>query len=439
MAAAPATAAFARAFLRSWHDLASDPSFLRAHAARAAPPPHLVRHGHRLTERDGVGDCTVHLRIHQDRHDAGGRSESAGDDGHGRGGSRCCDLRLVLTARYASTSGAMRSWDGILFLCAEMWVRPPAFAEHVPSSYLLLNPITRACAVAVASAPALRAGGGGGGSDRGYVAGAYSHPVTSVFHLLHSSGSANEQAPRFRVLTVDSLDDTAALQAASGSRAPPPRTAACTGEWRRGHRRRRTGVAMARRWSCWCSTQGPRSSGAWRCRSCIITRRSCSGPSARCPGSCACSPAAVEVWVLEDYDARDWRLRHVVLVHVAAPWYSPLHDAHCLDSVLLANVGLLVRGDEVEEIILYNCFDKVYHVRPAGSWYGTRPRLRRPSGLGKGLAVHEQSLLPHNVIFGAMPRVQGIAFLDCPNNDGQSRCSYKTTTPSRVIRFLPSF
>ncbi|CAN6289235.1 unnamed protein product [Urochloa humidicola] len=123
----------------------------------------------------------------------------------------------------------MRSWDGIL--CAEMWVRPPAFAEHVPSSYLLLNPITRACAVA--STPAIP--GGGGGSDRGYIAGAYSHPVTGVFHLLHSSGSAaaaggGEQAPRFRLLTVDSPDatwrdvpisgdaGTAALQAAVARR-----------------------------------------------------------------------------------------------------------------------------------------------------------------------------------------------------------------------------
>ncbi|CAN6300672.1 unnamed protein product [Urochloa humidicola] len=130
----------------------------------------------------------------------------------------------------------MKSWEGIL--CAEMWVRPPAFVEHVPSSYLILNPITRACAVA--PAPAIP----GGGSNRGYIAGAYSHPVT-VFHLLHSSGrdsgGGDEQAPRFRVQTVDSLNlaqrsrspatptrpRSRPPSAATGCRVPPPHTTVC--------------------------------------------------------------------------------------------------------------------------------------------------------------------------------------------------------------------
>ncbi|CAL4931372.1 unnamed protein product [Urochloa decumbens] len=407
----------ARAVCRSWRDLASDPTFLRAHAARAAAAPLLLTWSDTVTERDGVRDCTVHLRIHQDQ-DAGGRYESAGDDGHGRGGSRCCDLLLVLTARYASTSGAMRSWDGIL--CAEMWVRLPAFAEHVPSSYLLLNPITRACAIA--SAPALR-GSGGGGSDRGYIAGAYSHPVTGVFHLLHSSGSANEQAPRFRA-------------AVGRLRFQSSATAHGRLHWRVAARsssetnRRRHGKEVELLVFDARTEEFGRMALPELHHHEAVKQRAISALSGKLCllAGLASPPAAVEVWVLEDYDARDWRLRHVVLVHVAAPWHSPLHDAHCLDSVRLANVGLLVRGDQVEEIILYNCFDKVYHVRPAGSWYGSRPRLRRPSGLGKGLAVHEQSLLPHNVIFGAMPRVQGIAFLDCPYNDGQSRCSYNAFT-----------
>ncbi|RLN17215.1 hypothetical protein C2845_PM02G24320 [Panicum miliaceum] len=203
----------ARAVCRSWRDLASEPSFLRAHAGRAAAAPLLLTWSDTATERDGTRDCTVHLSIHQERgRRAGDRPAAAagdGDDGHGHGRqSRCCDLRLVLTARHPSISGGMRSWDGIL--CMEMWVRPqpPVFAEHVPCSYLLLNPISRACAVA--SAPALRGGTPGSRSDRGYIAGAYSHPVTGVFHLLHSSGSAmvdcGEKTPRFRVLTVNAPD-----------------------------------------------------------------------------------------------------------------------------------------------------------------------------------------------------------------------------------------
>ena len=118
----------ARAVCRSWRDLASDPSFLRAHAGRAAASPLLLTWSDTVTKRDSTKDCTVHLTIHQDR---GRRTATSGDDdgdGHGRR-SRCCDLRLVLTARHQSVYGGMRSWDGIL--CVEMWERPqpPTFAR----------------------------------------------------------------------------------------------------------------------------------------------------------------------------------------------------------------------------------------------------------------------------------------------------------------------
>lgn len=148
----------ARAVCRSWRDLASDPSFLRAYADRTAASPFLLTWSDTVTERDSTRDCTVHLSIHHQS-----RPHGDDDDSHGRrpASSRCCDLRLVLTARHASISGAMRSWDGIL--CVEMWVRPPpasSVEHHIPCSYLLLNPISMVCTAV--SAPALRAGGGGG-------------------------------------------------------------------------------------------------------------------------------------------------------------------------------------------------------------------------------------------------------------------------------------
>lgn len=131
----------------------------------------------------------------------------------------------------------------------------------------------------------------------------------------------------------------------------------------------------------------------------------------------------VAVWVLEDYEAQDWRLRHMVDVVAdspSPPLPSPLHwDNSRLDSAL-GNVGLLVwgvGGDEVEEIIFYNCANKIYNVRP-WSWFGGSSSRPTFFGHREGLAVHMQSLLPHNVIFGTMPRVQGVVFLDCPNNNG---------------------
>ncbi|OEL18612.1 hypothetical protein BAE44_0020369 [Dichanthelium oligosanthes] len=440
----------ARAVCRSWRNLTSEPSFLRAHADRTAAAPLLLTWSDTVTERDNTRDCTVHLSIHhQERGRRTGDRPAAGDDNddddHGRR-SRCCDLRLVLTARYSSISGAMRSWDGIL--CVEMWVRPqpPSFVEHVPCSYLLLNPISRACTVA--SASALCGGKPGSRLDRGYIAGAYSHPVTGVFHLLHSSGSAmfdcggEQTTPRFRVLTVDAPDaawrevpmsgnaDTARLQTVVARlRLQSSVTAHGRLHWRVPRSQKRwhgeeellvfdSAKEEFRRMAL------PQLHEA----AVIIKQKAISTLGGKlCLLAGLASPStAVEVWVLENYDAQDWRLRHVI--HVAN---SPLHgDCYYLDSAL-GNVGLLVGGDEVEEIIFYNCFEKVYNVQP-GSLFGSRPRF---FDHGQGIAVHEQSLLPHNVVFGAMPRVQGIAFLDCHNNGGQSLgqvCSFP-------LRLLPSF
>uniref|UniRef100_K4ALE2 F-box domain-containing protein n=1 Tax=Setaria italica TaxID=4555 RepID=K4ALE2_SETIT len=421
----------ARAVCRSWRDLASEPSFLRAHAARTAASPFLLTWSDTVTKRDNTRDCTVHLRIHQDQDDRGRRtgdrpSAAAGDDDGDHGHrSRCCDLRLVLTARYPSISGAMRSWDGIL--CVEMWVRPqppPFVAEHVPCSYLLLNPISRACTVA--SAPTLRVGEPGGRLDRGYIAGAYSHPVTGVFHLLHSSSSGSAVAgcggeqqttPRFRLQTVDSPDatwrevpmsgdaGTAMLQTVVGRlRLQSSVTVHGRLHWRvaRSQTRPRHDKEELLVFHAADEEFGrmalPRLHEAGAVKQQAIS--TLAGKLCLLAGL-ASSSTAVEVWVVEDYDAQDWRLRHVI--HANRP--SPLHIVHVLDSAL-GNVGLLVggvRGDEVEEILFYNCLQKAYNVRPGSSSTSVRQC--------QGLAVHEQSLLPHNVIFGTMPRVQGIAFL----------------------------
>jgi hypothetical protein len=341
----------------------------------------------------------------------------------------------------------MRSWDGIL--CVEMWVRPPppaAFAEHVPCSYLLLNPISRACTVA--SAPALRGGEPGSRFDRGYIAGAYSHPVTGVFHLLHSSGSAmvacDERTPRFRVLTVDAPDaawrevpmsgdaGTARLQTvAARLRLQSSATAHGHLHWRVAPaqaKRRRHGKeeeeellvfhAAREEFGRMALPQLHEAAGA-------VKQQAISTVAGKlCLLAGLASTAAVEVWVLEDYDARDWRRRHVVQLMPSEPLYgdaSPLHRDSCLGSVL-GNVGVVVggvRGDEVEEIIFYNSFEKIYKVWPAGLRNGSRPTSSF-FGHGEGLALHEPSLLPHNVIFGTMPRVRGIVFLDCPNNGGRA-------------------
>jgi hypothetical protein len=46
---------------------------------------------------------------------------------------------------------------------------------------VLWNPLTRACATVPPPAP---------GGDRGVIIGAYAHPATMRFHLLHAAGEA---------------------------------------------------------------------------------------------------------------------------------------------------------------------------------------------------------------------------------------------------------
>lgn len=437
----------ARTVCRSWRDLASDPSFLRAHAARTAASPFLLTWSDTFTERDSTRDCTVHLRIYKDQNS---RPFVAGGDEDGCR-SRCCDLRLVLTARYPSISGAMRSWDGIL--CVEMWVRPqppPFVAEHVPCSYLLLNPITGACAVA--SAPTMRVGEPGGRVDRGYIAGAYSHPVTGVFHLLHSSGSAmagcvgGEQlatTPRFRLLTVDSPGATwrevpisgdaatAVLQTVVG-RLRLQSSANVHGRlhWRVPRHDKEELLVFDAAGEEFGRMALPRLHEAGAVEQQAVS--TLAGKLCLLAGLAWPSTTAVEVWVLEDYDAQDWRLRHVI--HVAWTRPSPLHMVRVLDSAL-GNVELLVEGDRVENIIFCNCLEKVWEVRP-GPWHGSWP-WSRSARCGQGIAVHEQSLLPHSVIFGTMPRARGIAFLDCPNNLwGQAGAAITLSRVTQVLKHL---
>ncbi|CAL4917025.1 unnamed protein product [Urochloa decumbens] len=104
----------------------------------------------------------------------------------------------------------------------------------------------------------------------------------------------------------------------------------------------------------------------------------------------------VEVWVLEDYLAQEWRLRQ--RLHDVG--FTPLHKVS--PSRYLGNVGLITAGDRVEKMVFCNGLKKkVYDFQRVS--LSTAPLGRRA-----GIAIHTESPVPQDVVFGAAP-TQGVA------------------------------
>uniref|UniRef100_A0A0D3FJ09 F-box domain-containing protein n=1 Tax=Oryza barthii TaxID=65489 RepID=A0A0D3FJ09_9ORYZ len=88
--------------------------------------------------------------------------------------------------RHHALTWVVGSWDGVVCVDVEYTSRfGPDLDNTQPErrerEFVLWNPLTRACATVPPPAP---------GGDRGVIIGAYAHPATMRFHLLHAAGEA---------------------------------------------------------------------------------------------------------------------------------------------------------------------------------------------------------------------------------------------------------
>uniref|UniRef100_A0A0D9Z7Z7 F-box domain-containing protein n=1 Tax=Oryza glumipatula TaxID=40148 RepID=A0A0D9Z7Z7_9ORYZ len=88
--------------------------------------------------------------------------------------------------RHHALTWVVGSWDGVVCVDVEYTSRfGPDLDNTQPErrerEFVLWNPLTRACATVPTPAPC---------GDRGVIIGAYAHPATMRFHLLHAAGEA---------------------------------------------------------------------------------------------------------------------------------------------------------------------------------------------------------------------------------------------------------
>ncbi|EAZ27085.1 hypothetical protein OsJ_11014 [Oryza sativa Japonica Group] len=91
--------------------------------------------------------------------------------------------------RHHALTWVVGSWDGVVCVDVEYTSRFFRFGPDLDNTqperrereFVLWNPLTRACATVPPPAP---------GGDRGVIIGAYAHPATMRFHLLHAAGEA---------------------------------------------------------------------------------------------------------------------------------------------------------------------------------------------------------------------------------------------------------
>uniref|UniRef100_A0A0E0D1A1 F-box domain-containing protein n=1 Tax=Oryza meridionalis TaxID=40149 RepID=A0A0E0D1A1_9ORYZ len=161
----PRSATRCLAVCKGWRSLVSDPSFRRAHAER---PAGVAEADHTFCLRQD-GDWTFHRWC--------------------RGDVRKVpplDLTLIPSPYAPAATMVLGSWDGVL--CVERGAPPlrrlrwRLFGWPDDGSgrrgYVLWHPFAMACAT-VSPPP-----------GRGVIIGAYAHPATMRFHLLHAAGEA---------------------------------------------------------------------------------------------------------------------------------------------------------------------------------------------------------------------------------------------------------
>ncbi|CAN6310914.1 unnamed protein product [Urochloa humidicola] len=390
-----------RAACKSWRALASEPDLLRAHARLRAASSSPVVLSWSIANQDVTSDLLLTV------------DDDAASLSHG--GRPPC--RTVLPGLW-SPGAEVSSWDGIL--CVELATR----------LYALVNPLSGARTVV--AAPALRDGERRRSDTRGYIAGAYSHPVTGIFHLLHcscSSQDADAHAPldiRFRLLRVDGASasawreipmsddpDTATLQTVAGHNlCASSATVHGRLHWRdmlRGQEELLVFDTVEEEFGAMPLPQelvdGDGDAVTVQQTVTTVSGKLCllGGLVERRTGA-----GRVEVWVLEDYLALEWRLRQSLCLGG-----TPLHTVN--PSRYLGNVGLITNGDRVEKMVFCNGSRKEV--------YDFQRELLSTAKLGRGvgIAIHTDSPAPQDVVFGAA------------STQGVGRPLYSHPNPNNVV------
>nr|CAB3494528.1 unnamed protein product [Digitaria exilis] len=278
-------------------------------------------------------------------------------------------LRVALPGLCRGAPETTRSWDGIL--CVEL----------VPSLHALVNPLTGARTVVSAPAPRRH--------TRGYVAGAYSQPVTGIFHLLHCTsqqaiGDDDDDAPVttcFRLMRVDGASasdwrdipmsteaDTATLQTVAGyNLCASSATVHGRLHWRDMLRGQEELLVFDTGTEEFGSMPLPRQMIA--AGDVVVVQQAITTLSGKLCLLRGLAEGVVEVWVLEeDYRAGDWWLTQ----RFDTGCTTPLHVVK--PSSYLGNVGLVAAEDRVEKIVFCDGRRKlVYDVR-------RRSRLAKAEG-----------------------------------------------------------
>ncbi|KAF8723003.1 hypothetical protein HU200_022148 [Digitaria exilis] len=307
-------------------------------------------------------------------------------------------LRVALPGLCRGAPETTRSWDGIL--CVEL----------VPSLHALVNPLTGARTVVSAPAPRRH--------TRGYVAGAYSQPVTGIFHLLHCTsqqaiGDDDDDAPVttcFRLMRVDGASasdwrdipmsteaDTATLQTVAGyNLCASSATVHGRLHWRDMLRGQEELLVFDTGTEEFGSMPLPRQMIA--AGDVVVVQQAITTLSGKLCLLRGLAEGVVEVWVLEeDYRAGDWWLTQ----RFDTGCTTPLHVVK--PSSYLGNVGLVAAEDRVEKIVFCDGRRKlVYDVRRR-SRYESTPKFSK----GRGVAIHTESVVPHDMAVGAAP-TQGV-------------------------------
>uniref|UniRef100_A0A0E0D191 F-box domain-containing protein n=1 Tax=Oryza meridionalis TaxID=40149 RepID=A0A0E0D191_9ORYZ len=414
-----------RAACKAWRRLSSRPEFYRAYVPRPRPVAAKVTVKINTTRAAGGGGGGVGV--------AGGEATAADtivrfelfrSHWNVDGAARVQPYRRVLslgaaatTDKYGISSLVLGSWDGVL--CMAMTT-----GGQGGDVYVLWNPLTNACATV--SAPA--AGGGG------QFVGAYAHPATRRFHILHASGKTvgyyyyqKQLAPAvFRVQTVGDGDGDAAWRMGP---APPPkitmaamghaaaRSAALHGKlhwlvrsggrrWPAGRKLKLLAFDMAREKLRLKET--PERMATLD----LETARISVLPAAAgklCVFAVEDRGTMVSMWVLDDYHGnhrRSWQLkRRIDLLRDERGWRWRRNLWPMLNQVEVVQGSSEEEGDKV--FVHTRGQVNAYSLR-RGRWRGANDVARSVAGkVHVSMVRHEHGVLPlpHEVSFGAASRV----------------------------------
>ncbi|KAF2939477.1 hypothetical protein DAI22_03g198000 [Oryza sativa Japonica Group] len=411
----PRSATRCLAVCKGWRSLVSDPSFRRAHAER---PAGVAEADHTFCLRQD-GDWTFQQRLREVVLFDSFRSRWC------RGDVRKApplDLTLIPSPYAPAATMVLGSWDGVL--CVERGAPPlrrlrwRLFGWPDDGSgrrgYVLWHPFAMACAT-VSPPP-----------GRGVIIGAYAHPATMRFHLLHAAGEAAclvdpglYVATAFRLRRVGDgawrevplpqLEDADARLKMHGARSIQlhgnlhwlvQRGSGSAGKlqvlvFERARERFRLMDAPPRR-------RGEEEDMA-RSRICVLS----SGKL--CAVAVARATSTMEMWVLDDYhhcsdDARisGWRLmERVSLVMWDGDGRRDLSRTFTSETQVEA-----VHGEvEGEEVIVRNGGEVDAYSLRRGAWL--RVRGISSSGgpvLDVALLAHRDSVVHHDVSFGEASR-----------------------------------